>query len=215
MDYAVACIVGYLLGSVPLSLLVARRHGVDLYRTGDGNPGAWNALEQLGWARAWPAFVGDALKGSLAALTGFALGDVWVAYAAVAAAMVGHAFPAFARLRGGKSVMTFVGGSLVLAPIAGAIALGLLALLSLRRGGFALGARVGVFAFPLLQLATSPVEHVAATGALMCLIGARFLASRPSRDRRAVRVLAGDDPARAHDGACASGTSTAEDAAGR
>jgi glycerol-3-phosphate acyltransferase PlsY len=181
MEYVVACIVGYLLGSVPTSLLVARRHGVDLYRSGDGNPGAWNALEQLGWGRAWPAFVGDASKGLLAAVAGYALGGVWVAYAAVAAAMIGHAFPAFAHLRGGKSVMTFVGGALVLAPVAGAIALVLLLLLSFTRGGFALGARVGVFSFPLLQLATSPVSHVAATGGLMCLIGARFVMGRSAR----------------------------------
>jgi glycerol-3-phosphate acyltransferase PlsY len=181
MDYVVACIVGYVLGSVPVSLLVARRHGIDLYEVGDGNPGAWNALEQLGWGRAWPAFVGDALKGLLAGAVGLFLGGVWVAYAAVAAAMIGHAFPAFASLRGGKSVMTFVGGALVLAPVAGALALLLLAVLSFTRGGFALGARVGVFSFPLLQLATSPVWHVAATGGLMTLIGLRFLtASRTS-----------------------------------
>lgn len=174
MGEVAACIVGYLLGSVPVSLLVARRHGVDLRVTGDGNPGAWNALQQLGWGRAWPAFVGDALKGSLAGLLGFAIGDVWVAYAAVGAAMVGHAFPLFAGFRGGKSVMTFVGGALVLSPAAGALALCVLAALTCTRGGFALGARVGVFSFPLLQLATSPVRQVAATGGLMCLIGARF-----------------------------------------
>jgi glycerol-3-phosphate acyltransferase PlsY len=92
--------------------------------------------------------------------------------------MIGHAFPAFAGLRGGKSVMTFVGGALVLAPLAGAIALALLAVLTFTRGGFALGARVGVFAFPLLQLATAPVEHVIATGGLMCLIGLRFAFGR-------------------------------------
>jgi glycerol-3-phosphate acyltransferase PlsY len=180
MEYGVACIVGYVLGSIPVSLLVARRHGVDLYRTADGNPGAWNALEQLGWGRAWPAFVGDALKGSLAGALGLALGGIWVGYAAVAAAMVGHAFPAFAHLRGGKSVMTFAGGAVILAPAAGAMALALLALLSFTRGGFALGARVGVFAFPVLQLATAPVGHVIATGALMCLIGARFVFTRRS-----------------------------------
>ena len=178
-----ACIVGYVLGSVPVSLLVARQHGVDLYRTGDGNPGAWNALEQLGWGRAWPAFIGDALKGLLAGMAGWLLGDVWVAYAAVAATMIGHAFPAFAGLRGGKSVMTFVGGALVLAPTAGAIALLLLAVLSCTRGGFALGARVGVFSFPLLQLATSPVWHVAATGGLMTLIGLRFLTTSHTSGR--------------------------------
>ncbi len=48
MGYVVAAILGYLLGSIPVALLVAGRHGVDLRQTGDGNPGAWNALEQLG-----------------------------------------------------------------------------------------------------------------------------------------------------------------------
>ena len=74
MEYVAACMIGYLLGSVPVALLVARRHGVDLRATGDGNPGAWNALEQLGPRRAWPAFAGDALKGTLAGLAGLALG---------------------------------------------------------------------------------------------------------------------------------------------
>jgi glycerol-3-phosphate acyltransferase PlsY len=189
MGWVAACIVGYVLGSIPVSLLVARRHGVDLYRMGDGNPGAWNALEQLGWGRAWPAFAGDALKGLLAALAGLALGGIWVGYAAVAAAMIGHAFPAFAGLRGGKSVMTFVGGALALAPAAGAIALALLAILSFTRGGFALGARVGVFSFPLLQLAFAPVEQVAATGGLMTLIGARFLLA----GRRSARATTASD----------------------
>ena len=117
MEYVAACIIGYLLGSVPVALLVARRHGVDLRATGDGNPGAWNALEQLGPRRAWPAFAGDALKGTLAGLAGLALGGTWVGYAAVAAAMVGHAFPLFAGFRGGKSVMTFAGGMLAVAPL--------------------------------------------------------------------------------------------------
>jgi glycerol-3-phosphate acyltransferase PlsY len=179
MEYVAACIVGYLLGSVPVALLVARRHGVDLRATGDGNPGAWNALEQLGAARAWPAFIGDAAKGLLAGLVGLALGGIWVAYAAVAAAMVGHALPAFARLRGGKSVMTFAGGVFALAPVAAVAALALCALVSFA-ARFAWGARAGISAFPLLQLAVAPVEHVAATGALMGLIGLAFFTRRTS-----------------------------------
>ena len=86
----------------------------------------------------------------------------------VAGAMVGHAFPLLARFRGGKSVMCFVGGAF--------------ALVAARRARvrwpsawrsppprFTYGARAGVFAFPLAQLVTDPVEHVAGTGALMCL----------------------------------------------
>ena len=177
MKYVLAAMMGYLLGSVPFALLVARRHGVDLYRTGDGNPGAWNALEQLGARRAWPAFAGDAAKGLVAGLVGLALGGWWVAWAGVAGAMVGHALPVFARFRGGKSVMCFVGGAFALSPPAAVACLvACVAVTAVR--GFAWGARVGVFAFPLAQLVTDPVAHVAGTGALMCLIGALFLLRR-------------------------------------
>lgn len=190
MDYAAAVLIGYLLGSIPVALLVARRHGVDLYATADGNPGAWNALEQLGAKRAWPAFAGDALKGTLAGLAGLALGGIWVGYAAVAAAMIGHALPIFARLRGGKSVMTFVGGMLALAPLAWIIALGVCVGVSVGARSFAWGARVAVFGFPLAQLAVGDVLEVAATGGLMTLIGALFLLRRGDRSVPATSAAA-------------------------
>ena len=139
--------MGYLLGSVPFALLVARRHGVDLYATADGNPGAWNALEQLGARRAWPAFVLDAARGTAAGALGLALGGLWVGYAAVAAAMVGHALPLFARLRGGKSVMTFVGGMFAVAPVVALVCLTACVAVSVLVS-FAWGARTGVFAAP-------------------------------------------------------------------
>ena len=183
MGYVVAAALGYLLGSIPFALLVARRHGVDLRRTGDGNPGAWNALKQLGGRRALPAFLGDAAKGLLAGLGGHLLAGWWGAFAGVAAAMAGHAFPLFAGFRGGKAVMTFVGGGLALSPLAGALCLVLCAAVS-AAAAFKWGARAGIFAFPLIQLATDPVEHVIATGALMSLIGLLF-ALRPGRSARA------------------------------
>ena len=176
--YGLAALVGYLLGSVPVALLVARRHGVDLRRTSDGNPGAWNALEQLGGRRAWPAFAGDGLKGTAAGLAGLALAGTPGAYAGVAGAMLGHAFPAFAGLRGGKSVMTFVGGGFALAPLAALGALALCLAVSGVRRSFAPGARAGVAAFPALQLLVDPPREVMATGALMALIGALFLLRR-------------------------------------
>ncbi len=182
MEYVLAVLVGYGLGSVPVALLVARRYGVDLLRTADGNPGAWNALEQLGGRRAWPAFVGDGLKALLAGLVGFALGDWWTAWAGVAGAMVGHAFPVWAPRRGGKSVMCFVGGAFALAPVAAIGCLGLCGAVTGVRG-FAWGARVGVFAFPLVQLALDPVGHVMGTGLLMTLIGLLFLLRRDRSGR--------------------------------
>jgi glycerol-3-phosphate acyltransferase PlsY len=190
MEYVVAVVTGYLLGSIPVASIVARRHAVDLHRTGDGNPGAWNALEQLGARRAWPAFAGDGAKALAAGLVGLAIGGWWAAWAGVAAAMAGHAAPVFARGRGGKAVMCFVGGAFVLSPLA-AIACVLLGAIVAAVRGFAWGARAGVFAFPLTQLATDPLEHVAGTGLLMTLIGALFVLRR-RRPARASDAPAGE-----------------------
>lgn len=172
-EYVIASVCGYLLGSVPVALLVARRHGVDLRAVGDGNPGAWNALDHLGARRSAPAFLGDAAKALVAGLIGLALGGFWVGFAGVAAAMIGHALPVFARFRGGKAVMAFVGGAFALSPLAAVAALAICGTLTALRS-FAWGARAGVFGYPALQLAVDPVERVAATGALMGLIGALF-----------------------------------------
>jgi len=183
VEYALVVVLGYLLGSIPVSLLVGRAHGVDLLTAGDGNPGAWNALEQLDARRAWPAFAGDGLKGLAAGLAGLALAGIGGAYAGVASAMLGHAFSLFTGFHGGKSVMTFAGGAFALSPVAALIALAACVLVSLGARSFAWGARAGVFGFPIVQLAFDSPGRVAGTGALMGLIGLRFLLARRSRDR--------------------------------
>ena len=173
MEYVAAALIGLGLGAIAFAPLVARRHGVDVRSVGDGNPGAWNALTALGPRRAWPVFAGDALKATVAGLAGLALAGWWGAYAGVAGAMAGHA------LRGGKSVMAFVGGGLVLAPPAWVAAIAVCVALSLART-FALGARVGVAVFPVVALAVLSAERVAAIGALMTAIGLLFLIGRRS-----------------------------------
>jgi acyl phosphate:glycerol-3-phosphate acyltransferase len=193
LEYVAAALIGYALGSIPVALLVARRHGVDLYVTADGNPGAWNALEQLGARRAWPAFAGDGAKAAAAGLAGYALGGWWAAWAGVAGAMAGHALPLFARGRGGKSVMCFVGGACVLCPPAALVSLALGAALTLARG-FAWGARAGVFAFPLAQLAFAPAVEVLGTGILMTFIGLLFLLRRDRSGRASAASAAGRRP---------------------
>ncbi|TDC68710.1 glycerol-3-phosphate acyltransferase [Actinomadura sp. GC306] len=183
----VAVIGGYLLGSVPVAVLVGRAHGLDPREAGDRNPGFWNMMEQLGWKAAVPVFAGDMLKGTAAGLVGLAvsggetgtLGTVAGAsvppvYAAVAAAMAGHAWPVFAGRRGGRSILTFSGGFAVLCPPAFALGIALLIGTSLALRSFAWGTRVAVFSLPALQLLFAPAVHVAGTGLLMCLIGLRF-----------------------------------------
>ena len=176
---AVSVIAGYLLGSIPVANIVARRRGVaDLRAVGDRNPGYWNAKETLGRSAAVPVFVGDAAKGAAAASIATLLaadGQWWMAYIGTAAAMVGHAWPVFARLRGGRSLLTFAGGICVAAPLSAAVAILVLLIVFATTRSFALGARVGIVALPVAQLLIEGRYRTAATGGLMCIFGMRFV----------------------------------------
>ncbi|MEX1107021.1 MAG: glycerol-3-phosphate acyltransferase [Ilumatobacteraceae bacterium] len=169
-----AITTGYLIGSIPVAALVTR---LDLREVGDRNPGYWNAKETLGRRAAVPVFMGDVLKGVAAAGVGVLLapdGDWWVAYVAAFAAMVGHAWPVFARFRGGRSVLTFAGAVCVLSPVTAAISIGVLLVVMLATRSFAWAARAGVAVFPFVQIVVDGPYRTAATGCLMTLIGVRF-----------------------------------------
>jgi glycerol-3-phosphate acyltransferase PlsY len=191
VDVAITVVIGYLVGSIPIAnLIAARRAKIDLRTVGDRNPGYWNARETLGKRASIPIFIGDALKGVLAALVGLALANpgVWgMAYVGTGAAMVGHAFPIFARFRGGRSILTFAGGAAVFAPLPFAVTIGLLLVVFAVTRSFAIAARVGFFAFPVVQLVIQGPYRTAATGVLMTFIGFRF-AMAALGDRRASAI---------------------------
>ena len=120
--------VSYLLGSLIGSLLVGRlRGGVDIRELGSGNAGGTNALRTQGAAFALWVMVIDVGKAVLAttlvaqatlpALGADALAPSSVALACGAAAVVGHVWPAFYGLRGGKGAATLLGTLAVVAPI--------------------------------------------------------------------------------------------------
>jgi glycerol-3-phosphate acyltransferase PlsY len=182
MAVLVTAVVGYLVGSIPVADLVSRRRSaVDLRDVGDHNPGYWNAKETLGRRAALPIFVGDVAKGAGAALVGVALAPpgVWgMAYVGAGAAMVGHAWPLFARFRGGRSVLTFVGGAIVCAPVPSLVAIGVLLVVFAITRSFARGAQAGIVALPVAQLVIEGPYRTAATGVLMTFIGFRFLTAR-------------------------------------
>ena len=113
--------VGYLLGSIPFGVLVARRMGVDIYSVGSGNPGATNVLRSIGKPAGYTVFFLDFLKGVLATvwfkfgLVAFS-GDPNLALWGVPAAVLGHTYPLFAKFKGGKGVATAMGGLLGVMP---------------------------------------------------------------------------------------------------
>ena len=122
---AAIVVVSYLIGSVDFAVLVGRMHGVDNHQVGSGNPGTSNVMRTLGRGPAAMVFIGDTLKGVIAAAVGaFLSGDgpasAW-AFAAGLMAVLGHCYPVFHRFRGGKGVATGGGVLLFAVPIVGLI----------------------------------------------------------------------------------------------
>jgi acyl phosphate:glycerol-3-phosphate acyltransferase len=102
---------GYLAGSIPFAILVSRVLRLPDPRSyGSGNIGATNVLRSGNRIAALLTLVGDAAKGWAAVLVARLLGMPLELVALVGfAAFIGHLFPVWLRLRGGKGVATAAG----------------------------------------------------------------------------------------------------------
>jgi glycerol-3-phosphate acyltransferase PlsY len=104
-----ALVVGYLLGSIPFGLVVARLGGKGDIRTiGSGNIGATNVLRAGSKKLAALTLLLDAAKGTLAVLVAQFVWPEAIRFAA-AGALVGHLFPLWLKFKGGKGVATLLG----------------------------------------------------------------------------------------------------------
>jgi len=102
--------IAYLLGSVLPAEMFARARGVDIRAVGTGNPGATNALQQLGLV---PGIVTGLYDGSVGLLSIFLASKLGVlagwTYVAGLFAVLGHRYPLFSRFRGGQGMAATTG----------------------------------------------------------------------------------------------------------
>lgn len=128
--FAAAALVGYLLGAVPFGVIVARWHGVDIFKVGSGNPGATNVKRSVSKGAGNLVFALDFLKGVIAALQAGlwsrmlpadSAHGAWLGLVGLTAAILGHSFSCFIKFRGGKGVATTLGGAIALMPVAALI----------------------------------------------------------------------------------------------
>jgi acyl phosphate:glycerol-3-phosphate acyltransferase len=114
--------LGYLAGSIPFGVLLARRFaGVDPRKVGSGNIGATNVARAGGRKLGIAVLLLDTLKAVVPVLVARALlgdaprAEIWVVLVALAA-FCGHLFPVWLGFKGGKGVATGLGIFLVLSP---------------------------------------------------------------------------------------------------
>ena len=152
MPFILTILVGYVLGSIPFGLLLARARGIDLRTVGSGNIGATNVLRTGDKRLAAATLVLDAGKGALAVWLAMRFGDAGaIPVAAGAAAFVGHVFPVWLKFRGGKGVATLLGVTLAVLPVAALV-------------------------FGVIWLAVAVITRLSSLGGMLAAIGVPFTA---------------------------------------
>ena len=188
--------LAYLLGSIPCSFFVARAFGVrDVRRVGSGNVGATNVLRSAGRSAGATALVLDVVKGAVAVALArrLAPGDPLLPALAAVAAVVGHVYPLWLALRGGKGVATGLGAFAVLEPTAALIALPIFGLTVATTHYASLGSVVGAVSLAVLVVFFRGMDAVAiAASATAALIVFRHRSNlRRIRDGTERRLDAG------------------------
>ena len=149
---------GYLIGSIPVGVMVGRAFGFDPRAVGSGNVGMTNVARAGGGSAAAITFVGDLLKGLIPVVIARAAGLAAGGLAMVAfAAFLGSIASIFLKFTGGRGVATSFGIWIVLAPIPVTVA-------------------AVVF---LVVLAASRIASLASISAAIVIVPAIAVASRP------------------------------------
>jgi glycerol-3-phosphate acyltransferase PlsY len=151
-------VAGYLIGSIPVGVMVGRAFGFDPRAVGSGNVGMTNVARAGGGSAAAITFVGDLLKGLIPVVIARAAGLAAGGVAMVAfAAFLGSIASIFLKFTGGRGVATSFGIWIVLAPIP---------------------VTVAAIVF-LVALAASRIASLASISAAIVIVPAIAIASRP------------------------------------
>jgi glycerol-3-phosphate acyltransferase PlsY len=134
-------LVAYLLGSIPFGLIIGKAQGLDVRDHGSRNIGATNVWRVLGKKFGLLTFFCDAAKGWLAVVVGFWIYEHWnwllfepasthlivpwdrgvAGILAAIGCILGHNFPVWLKLKGGKGVATSLGVIIGMMPLAALI----------------------------------------------------------------------------------------------
>lgn len=164
LPVAIIAVLSYLVGSIPTSIIVARKvRGIDIRQFGSGNAGGTNVFRVLGWKAGLFVVLMDMAKGLIATMLIARLmyGPVpfenktpfndftVVQIIAGCSAILGHIWTLFAGFRGGKGLATAGGMLLGVAPLEVAISFGIFAIVFLVSHYVSLGSLSAAVAFPL------------------------------------------------------------------
>jgi glycerol-3-phosphate acyltransferase PlsY len=164
ISVAIIAILSYLVGSIPTSIIVARKvRRIDIRQYGSGNAGGTNVIRVLGWKAGVFVIAMDMAKGLVATMliSRLMYGPIpfenrtpfddftVVQIIAGCAAILGHIWTLFAGFRGGKGIATAGGMLIGVAPVEVAVSFSIFAIVFLISHYVSLGSLSAAIAFPL------------------------------------------------------------------
>ena len=156
MIYIFSIIISYLLGSIPMGLLLTKLAGKgDLRRVGSGNIGATNVMRVGGLRMAGLVWLLDMAKAIAAVFIGkYVAGDAFGAWCGFVA-IVGHCYPVWLKFHGGKGISSLFGVLLAVSPMSFVVCGLEWLLVALSSGISSLGATIVFCLIPVLGFAIS------------------------------------------------------------
>lgn len=190
----VISIVGYLIGSINLSIILSKIMGKgDIRNYGSGNAGTTNTLRTLGKLPAILVLIFDVLKGFLAISAGkwlmlignniitepkyLELAFEYAMLFAGISSIIGHNFPIYYGFKGGKGIATSLGVILTIEWEIGLVCAVSAITLMLASRMVSLGSIFGAFLYPVLVLSVGEAFPAAPQYSIPYIIFACLLAT--------------------------------------
>ena len=148
LQYVAVILLSYLLGSLSWGYMLLRwRLGMDVRDFGSGRTGMSNVLRTGGGKAAAVVLALDIAKGVLAVIMAREIVGSHIAEVAAALiALVGHNWPVFLGFRGGRGILTALGGLSMMTPVPALVATVIFLLTAFGSRYISLGSIVGVLA---------------------------------------------------------------------
>ena len=148
IQYVFVVVFSYLVGSLSWGYMLLRwRSGVDVRQYGSGRTGMSNVLRTGGGKAAAAVFALDVAKGLVVVIVARQVADTHLAEVAGAlVALVGHNWPVFLGFRGGRGILTALGGLTMMTPVPAGVATAIFLITALGSRYISLGSIVGVLA---------------------------------------------------------------------
>ena len=163
--------IAYLIGSIPVGVLVGKVGGFDPRSVGSGNVGMTNVARAGGSSAAAITLTGDILKGLIPVLAARAFDVTTGGLALVGlAAFIGSLYSIFLGFQGGKGVSTALGVWLGLAPSVILCALAVFAVVVAIRRIVSLASLTAALALPLIVVLLGRSPAYVASAIVMAVL---------------------------------------------